>query len=74
MEPGKLIAEMVVDPKLLTGFDMHGGVLSAACDYVLGCVCYPRMEKGQWAATTEFKVNLLAPVSRGITATLRSSR
>ena len=57
---------MAVDPKLLTGFgNMHGGVLSAACDHVLGCVCYPHMEKGQWAATTEFKINLLAPVSRG---------
>ena len=62
MEPGRLTAEMAVDPKLLTGFgNMHGGVLSAACDHVLGCVCYPHMEKGQWAATTEFKINLLAP-------------
>ena len=62
MEPGGLTAEMTVDPKLLTGFgNMHGGVLSAACDHVLGCVCYPHMEKGQWAATTEFKINLLAP-------------
>jgi uncharacterized protein (TIGR00369 family) len=66
MEPGRLTAEMCVDSKLLTGFgNMHGGVLSAACDHVLGCVCYPHMEKGQWAATTEFKINLLAPVSRG---------
>ena len=64
MEPGRLTAEMAVDPKLLTSFgNMHGGVLSAACDHVLGCVCYPHMEKGQWAATTEFKINLLAPVS-----------
>jgi len=66
MEPGRLTAEMAVDPKLLTRFgNLHGGVLSAACDHVLGCVCYPHMEKGQWAATTEFKINLLAPVSRG---------
>ena len=58
MEPGGLTAEMAVDPKLLTGFgNKHGGVLSAACDHVLGCVCYPHMEKGQWAATTEFKIN-----------------
>lgn len=66
MEPGRLTADMPVDPKLLTGFgNMHGGVWSAACDHVLWCVCYPHMEKGQWAATTEFKINLLAPVSRG---------
>ncbi len=66
IEAGRLTAEMTVDPKLLTSFgNMHGGVHSALCDHVLGCVCYPHMEKGQWAATTEFKINLLAPVSTG---------
>ena len=65
-EPGRLIAEMVVHDRLLTPFgNMHGGVISALCDHVLGCVCYPHMAKGSWAATTEFKVNLLAPVSGG---------
>ena len=34
-------------------------------EYLLGCVCYPAMQKGQWAATTEFKINLTAPVSKG---------
>lgn len=33
--------------------------------YDYGCVCYPHMAKGGWAATTEFKVNLLAPVTGG---------
>jgi uncharacterized protein (TIGR00369 family) len=33
---------------------------------MLGCVCYPAMGKGQWAATTEFKINLTAPVSKGV--------
>ena len=33
---------------------------------MLGCVCYPVMKQGQWAATTEFKINLTAPVSKGI--------
>ena len=66
IEPGRLTAEMTVDPRLLTSFgNMHGGVHSALCDHVLGCVCYPHMEKGQWAATTEFKINLRAPVSTG---------
>jgi uncharacterized protein (TIGR00369 family) len=65
-EPGRLTAEMVVHDRLLTPFgNMHGGVISALCDHVLGCVCYPHMAKGSWAATTEFKVNLLAPVSGG---------
>jgi uncharacterized protein (TIGR00369 family) len=57
---------MVVREELLTPFgNMHGGVLSAFCDHMLGCVCYPAMKKGQWAATTEFKINLTAPVSGG---------
>lgn len=65
-EPGRLTAEMVVHDRLLTPFgNMHGGVISAVCDHVLGCVCYPHMPKGSWAATTEFKINLLAPVSGG---------
>jgi 1,4-dihydroxy-2-naphthoyl-CoA hydrolase len=65
-EPGMIRAEMPVTEKLLTPIgNMHGGVLAAICDHVLGCVCYPHMKKGQWAATTEFKLNLLAPVTEG---------
>ncbi len=64
--PGTMRVEMEVFDALQTGFgNIHGGVLSAVCDHVLGCVCYPLMKKGQWAATTEFKINLLAPVSKG---------
>jgi len=66
-EPSMIRAEMPVTEQLLTPIgNMHGGVLAALCDHVLGCVCYPHMKKGQWAATTEFKLNLLAPVSTGI--------
>ena len=65
--PGRVLAEMEVKPELLTPFgNMHGGVLSALCDHVLGCVCYPHMKPGQWAATMEFKLNLLAPVTKGL--------
>jgi len=65
-EPGILRAQMPVRDELLTIMgNMHGGVLSAVCDHLLGCVCYPHMQRGQWAATTEFKINLLAPVSKG---------
>jgi uncharacterized protein (TIGR00369 family) len=64
--PGVLRAELAVRDELLTPFkNLHGGVLSAVCDHVLGCVCYPHMKRGQWAATTEFKLNLLAPVTKG---------
>jgi uncharacterized protein (TIGR00369 family) len=65
-QPGILRAELEVRDELLTPFkNLHGGVLSALCDHVLGCVCYPHMKRGQWAATTEFKLNLLAPVTKG---------
>jgi uncharacterized protein (TIGR00369 family) len=64
--PGRLRAEMEVRPELLTPFgNLHGGVMAAVCDHVLGCVCYPHMKRGQWAATTEFKLNYLAAVSAG---------
>jgi uncharacterized protein (TIGR00369 family) len=44
---------------------MHGGVIAALCDHVLGTVCYPVIPRGSWAATTEFKLNYLAPVTEG---------
>lgn len=63
---GGLRAVLPVRDELLTfAGNMHGGVLSAFCDHVLGVVCYPVMAKGSWAATTEFKINLLAPVTAG---------
>ncbi len=64
---GTMHGRLEVRDELLTPFgNMHGGVLSALCDHVLGCVCYPVMKPGQWAATTEFKINLTAPVSQGV--------
>ena len=39
-EPGRLTGELQVDEKLLTPIgNLHGGVISALCDHVLGCVC-----------------------------------
>lgn len=65
--PGYMVGRFSVRDELLTPFgNMHGGVLSAFCDHLLGCVCYPAMKPGQWAATTEFKINLTAPVSGGV--------
>lgn len=70
--PGTMEGKLEVRDELITAFgNMHGGVLSAFCDHMLGCVCYPAMKKGQWAATTEFKINLTAPVSKG-TVTARA--
>lgn len=63
---GKLVAEVVARKELLTPFgSLHGGVLAALCDHVLGCVLYPLMPRGSWAATTEFKINYLAAVRDG---------
>ncbi len=67
VEPGRVVAEMEVTPDLITVMGtMHGGCLSAMCDHVLGVVMYPVMPPGYWAATTEFKINLLAPVTKGV--------
>jgi uncharacterized protein (TIGR00369 family) len=64
--PGRLVASMEVREELLTPFGaLHGGVMAGLVDHVLGCVLYPLLERGQWAATTEFKLNYLAPVRGG---------
>jgi uncharacterized protein (TIGR00369 family) len=66
MSPGRLVGTMTVRDELLTPFKtLHGGVMAGLVDHVLGCVLYPLMPRGQWAATTEFKLNYLAPVFGG---------
>ncbi|RAV06836.1 MULTISPECIES: PaaI family thioesterase [Mycobacterium] len=64
---GRLVAEMDAREDLLTPFgNLHGGCLSAMVDHCLGVVFYPVMPAGCWVATTEFKVNLVRPVSGGV--------
>lgn len=64
--PGRVRASLPVRDELLTPFgNLHGGVLAALCDHVLGVVCYPVIPRGAWAATTEFKLNYVAPVTGG---------
>ncbi|MDP7599544.1 MAG: PaaI family thioesterase [Acidimicrobiales bacterium] len=66
MEAGLLVMEFEVGDEHLTFIgNMHGGCLAALCDHCLGVVLYPVMPPGSWAATTEFKVNYLRPVSGG---------
>ncbi len=66
MTPGRLVATMDVRAELLTPFGtLHGGVMAGLVDHALGCVLYPLMPRGQWAATTEFKINYLTPVKGG---------
>jgi uncharacterized protein (TIGR00369 family) len=74
MTPGRLVATMEVRDELLTPFKtLHGGVMAGLVDHVLGCVLYPVMPRGQWAATTEFKLNYLAPVFGGATLVAEST-
>ena len=64
--PGRLTASMEVRDELVTPMGaVHGGVMAGFVDHVLGCVLYPLMRRGQWAATTEFKLNYLAAVKTG---------
>src|SRR6185369_10330287 len=66
MTAGRLVAVLAVRDELLTPFKtLHGGVMAGLVDHVLGCVLYPLMPRDQWAATTEFKLNYLAPVFAG---------
>ena len=64
--PGRLLAAAEVRPDFLTPIgNIHGGIMAGMVDHLLGCVLYPLMPRGAWAATTEFKLNYLAPVKGG---------
>jgi len=63
---GRLVASMTVRDELVTPMGaVHGGVMAGLVDHTLGCVLYPLMKRGQWAATTEFKLNYLRAVKSG---------
>ena len=63
---GRLVATMPVRAELVTPMGaVHGGVMAGFVDHTLGCVLYPLMKRGQWAATTEFKLNYLKAVKTG---------
>jgi len=65
--PGTMCCSVIVRDDLLNPFGlMHGGVVSALCDHMLGAVCFPVIPRGTWSATQEFKLNLLAPVRDGL--------
>jgi uncharacterized protein (TIGR00369 family) len=64
---GTMTAELDLRDELLNPFGTaHGGVVASLVDHVLGSVLYPLIPRGAWAATTEFKVNLMAPVREGV--------
>jgi uncharacterized protein (TIGR00369 family) len=63
---GRLVATMTIRDELVTPMGaVHGGVMAGFVDHALGCVLYPLMKRGQWAATTEFKLNYLRAVKSG---------
>lgn len=65
--PGRMTAELDVRAELMNPFGFaHGGTLAALVDHVLGAVLYPLIPRGAWAATTELKLNFIAPVREGI--------
>lgn len=64
--PGRMVCQVAVRDELLNAFgSLHGGVVAALTDHILGAVLYSVIERGHWAATTEFKLNLLAPIRSG---------
>lgn len=66
MGPARMVAELDVREELLNPFgSAHGGVIAGLVDHVLGTVLYPVIERGKWAATTEFKLNLIRAVRGG---------
>jgi uncharacterized protein (TIGR00369 family) len=65
--PGFMVAAIAVRAELLNPFgSLHGGVLAALTDHVLGAVLYPVIERGAWAATTQLNLNFTAPVRDGV--------
>ncbi|WP_196189065.1 PaaI family thioesterase [Conexibacter sp. W3-3-2] len=64
--PGTLLARAQLGENLLTpSGNVHGGVLAGIMDHITGAVIYPLMPDGHWGATTELKLNYIAPVQAG---------
>lgn len=61
--PGALAAEANLARQELTPSDnVHGGAIAAILDHVTGAVVYPLIPDGHWGATTELKLNYIAPI------------
>lgn len=66
VEAGRMVVSIEARKEFHNPFgSMHGGVIAGLVDHVLGAVLYPVIPRGHWAATTEFKLNYLAPVREG---------
>jgi len=66
-EPGRLWCQADLSEQLPTpSGNVHGGVLAAIMDHITGAVVYPLIPDGYWGATTELKLNYIAPVTPGL--------
>lgn len=64
--PGRLWAQADLDDSFVTpSGNVHGGAVAAVLDHITGAVVYPLMPAGWWGATTELKLNYVAPVRPG---------
>jgi len=67
VSPGRCVAEIDVDDRLLNPFGAaHGAVMASLVDHVLGAAVFPLVPRGTWPATLEFKINYLAPTRPGV--------
>ena len=65
-EAGRLWCQADLSEQLPTpSGNVHGGALAAIMDHITGAVIYPLIPAGYWGATTELKLNYIAPVSPG---------
>lgn len=65
--PGHLWAEADLASQTPTpSGNVHGGVIAAVLDHLTGAVIYPLIPDGHWGATTELKINYIAPITPGL--------
>jgi uncharacterized protein (TIGR00369 family) len=65
-EAGQLWCEADLREELVTpSGNVHGGAVAAIMDHITGAVIYPLIPQGYWGATTELKLNYIAPVPAG---------
>lgn len=66
-EPGRLWAEADLASQTPTpSGNVHGGAIAAVLDHITGAVVYPLIPDGHWGATTELKINYVAPITPGL--------
>lgn len=62
-EAGRLWAQADLSGQIPTpSGNVHGGAIAAILDHITGAVIYPLIPDGHWGATTELKLNYIAPI------------